>query len=143
MPSPKRADRTVKSSGRRPTALDARIGQLVRQRRLHLSLRIEDLAGRLKITPHQLQKYEVGENRIAASRLIDCARALDVPVAWFYQSATGNLPEATKHTALAADEIELLDHYRSLAPEVRQKLLGIANLLAGDTVTSRVRAKRA
>ena len=119
-----------KSSARRPTELDVRIGQLLRQRRMLLGLRIEDLSKMLKVTPHQLQKYEVGENRIAASRLVDCARALDVPVVWFYQAAQQSTPgDAIRAESLAADEITLLSNYRKLEPEARQQLAGIAVLL--------------
>ena len=45
----------------------------------------ERLAELLGVTFQQVQKYERGVNRIAASRLLDCARALEMPVADFFE----------------------------------------------------------
>jgi transcriptional regulator with XRE-family HTH domain len=123
------------------------IGQLIRQRRLNLNKRLEDLAAALNVTPHQLQKYETGENRIAASRLIDCARALGVHVAWFYQEAqiAGDPPTLARHVgeqSLTEDERELLDLYRSLSVETREKLMSIASLLPSDQRKSITKARR-
>jgi transcriptional regulator with XRE-family HTH domain len=41
----------------------------------------------LKITPQQVQKYEIGTNRIGASRLQQFATVLGVPVAFFFEGA--------------------------------------------------------
>lgn len=46
----------------------------------------EKLAELLGVTFQQVQKYEKGVNRIAASRLFDIAAALDVPVARFFEN---------------------------------------------------------
>jgi hypothetical protein len=40
-------------------------------------------------SPQQVQKYQKGVNRIAASRLFDIARALDMPVARFFENVIG------------------------------------------------------
>jgi transcriptional regulator with XRE-family HTH domain len=133
-------------SPRSPTAIDVQIGQLIRQRRLNLNKRLEDLAAALGITPHQLQKYETGENRIAASRLIDCARALGVHVVWFYQAAqmTGQPPAPGQggEQSLTKDEQRLLDLYRSLSVETREKLMSIASLLPSDQRKPITKARR-
>ena len=49
----------------------------------------ERLAELLGVTFQQVQKYEKGVNRIAASRLYDIAGSLSVPVGHFYEG----LPE--------------------------------------------------
>lgn len=46
----------------------------------------EKLAELLGVTFQQVQKYEKGVNRIAASRLYDISTALNVPVARFYEN---------------------------------------------------------
>ena len=118
------------SGARRPTAIDMQIGALIRERRLSLGTRQEDLARSLGITPHQLQKYEVGENRIAASRLIECARILGVPVVWFYQSGV-TAEKLRSHTSasLTASENELIQSYRGLSLDGREQLVSIAKVM--------------
>jgi transcriptional regulator with XRE-family HTH domain len=74
---------------RSANAIDRKIGQRVRTRRLEISMSQERLAELLGVTFQQVQKYEKGVNRIAASRLHDIAAALDMPVARFFEGLTG------------------------------------------------------
>jgi transcriptional regulator with XRE-family HTH domain len=120
-----------RANARSPTQLDKAIGQLIRQRRMELGLRQEDLARRLNVTQHQLQKYEVGENRISASRLADCARLLDVPISWFFQFKTVT-EVASKADVLSQDEMSLVKHFRVLSPHGRSQLLQIVSVLASE-----------
>jgi len=52
-----------------------------------LGLSQEKLGEALGLTFQQVQKYERGANRIGASRLLEIARVLEVPVAFFYDDA--------------------------------------------------------
>jgi len=45
----------------------------------------EKLADAIGIAFQQIQKYEVGTNRVAASRLWDIARILEVDVGYFFE----------------------------------------------------------
>ncbi|HVK81775.1 MAG TPA: helix-turn-helix transcriptional regulator [Verrucomicrobiae bacterium] len=45
----------------------------------------EALADLLGVTFQQVQKYEKGVNRVAASRLYEMTKALDVSVAFFFE----------------------------------------------------------
>ena len=65
-------------------AVDAFIGAWVRLRRLNLKMSQEDLSNRLGVTFQQIQKYEKGVNRVSASRLLQLAAALAVPVQFFF-----------------------------------------------------------
>jgi len=65
--------------------VDAHVGARVRQRRGEIGLSQERLAQSLGIAFQQVQKYERGVNRISASRLFQIARALDVPVDYFFE----------------------------------------------------------
>lgn len=65
-------------------AVDAFIGARVRLRRLNLKMSQEDLSNRLGVTFQQIQKYEKGVNRVSASRLLQLAAALAVPVQFFF-----------------------------------------------------------
>ena len=143
MAAGRKNQRTEVAGPRTPTLMDARIGVLIRERRLALELRQEDLAGQLKITQHQLQKYETGANRIAASRLIECARVLEVPVAWFYQSADADgaaVPAA--HSTLSVDERDLVERYRKLSAEKKSQLIGISKLLQNGEAKAERKSRR-
>ena len=50
-----------------------------------LGMSQESLGGQLSLTFQQIQKYEKGINRISASRLYALARALSVPVNYFFE----------------------------------------------------------
>lgn len=68
--------------------IDRAVGQRIRIRRLLVGLSQEALAERLGLTFQQVQKYEKGVNRVSASRLLDLARVLDVPIPFFFEDYT-------------------------------------------------------
>jgi transcriptional regulator with XRE-family HTH domain len=53
-------------------------------RRTLIGMSQERLGELLDVTFQQIQKYERGANRIGSSRLYELARALDVPVGFFF-----------------------------------------------------------
>lgn len=54
------------------------------------------LGAALGVTFQQIQKYEVGQNRISVDRLAEIARALDVPPGWFFGSGPIHVAENRK-----------------------------------------------
>ncbi len=72
------------SDARSANAIDRKLGARVRARRLEIGMVQEELAARLGVTFQQVQKYESGTNRIAASRLFKIAEILELPVAAFF-----------------------------------------------------------
>jgi len=74
---------------RAANAIDRKLGQRVRSRRLEVGMSQERLAELLGVTFQQVQKYEKGVNRIAASRLYDISAALEMPVSRFFEGLTG------------------------------------------------------
>jgi transcriptional regulator with XRE-family HTH domain len=70
---------------RAANAIDRKVGQRVRSRRLELGMSQERLAELLGVTFQQVQKYEKGVNRIAVSRLFDIANALEMPAGRFFE----------------------------------------------------------
>jgi transcriptional regulator with XRE-family HTH domain len=119
------------------------IGRRLRDRRLELGLSQVDLARRLGVTYQQVQKYERGANRIAADRLHDLARILDVPIAYFYggagvppglaEAADGFTFESATETDRASDEEAiLLDAFRRIRDgRVRRRLVALVEAVAG------------
>jgi transcriptional regulator with XRE-family HTH domain len=68
-----------------PTRADLLIGERLRAARVAEGLSQSTLAGSVGITFQQLQKYENGKNRIAASRLMQFAVTLGRPIEWFFE----------------------------------------------------------
>ena len=66
------------------TAIDAHVGNRLRQRRVLLGMSQENLGLAVGLTFQQIQKYERGANRIGASRLYEFSKVLDVPVGYFF-----------------------------------------------------------
>lgn len=56
------------------------IGERIRARRLALDMSQEHLAERIGVTFQQVQKYEKGVNRVAATRLMQIASVLNTDV---------------------------------------------------------------
>ncbi len=69
----------------KPSPIDVHVGARVRQRRVLLGMTQTVLANALGLTFQQVQKYERGTNRIAASRLLDLSRVFDVPIHYFFE----------------------------------------------------------
>jgi transcriptional regulator with XRE-family HTH domain len=98
------------SNARAPdSVIDAHIGRKIRRRRRQLGLTQHQLAMACGVRFQQIQKYESGTNRIAASRLWKIAHAMETPLLDFFEG----LPEAPE--PVMADAGVLL----SSAPEGR------------------------
>jgi transcriptional regulator with XRE-family HTH domain len=127
---------------RTANAIDRRIGQRLKMRRLEMGVSQERLADLLGVTFQQIQKYEKGVNRVAASRLFDIAVALDVPIAHFFEGL--DLPERAGvaedgredivyDTLATPDGFELLTLYGTIRnPRVRRRVLDLVRALAED-----------
>lgn len=60
------------------------IGKIISRRRRELGFTQEILAERIAVTSQQVQRYEYGTNRLNVDNLQRIAKALDVPVAYFF-----------------------------------------------------------
>ena len=63
-----------------------RLGRAIRHRRRMMDLTLQDLAGACGVTFQQVHKYESGLCSLSASQLWAIARALGVPVTYFYEA---------------------------------------------------------
>ena len=75
------------SDARATSALDFVLGRKLRTARTEAGLSQQALAAKLGITFQQIQKYEKGANRIAASRLVSIASVLGRPISYFLDEA--------------------------------------------------------
>jgi len=64
--------------------IDVYVGERLRQRRKALGLSQGDLGEMVDLSLQQIQKYEQGTNRIAASKLYEFSQVLRVPITYFY-----------------------------------------------------------
>jgi transcriptional regulator with XRE-family HTH domain len=146
---PTRQSSRGRTPGGHPNPIDVHVGSRLRLRRTLLGLSQEALGEALGLTFQQIQKYERGANRIGASRLFDLARALEVPVEYFYDDMPPDVMAASpRHMACATEEPspqrtdpmskrETLDlvrtYYKIGDPNVRKRVYELARALAAHT----------
>ena len=81
---------------RRTSRVDDHVGRRIRECRKALGVSQEKLGDALGISFQQVQKYEIGINRVSASRLWDLAKALDVDVGYFFEGIPKRTSRARK-----------------------------------------------
>ena len=74
---------------RGPTPADIRLGHKMRARRTALGMSQTELGAALDVTFQQIQKYEMGVNRVSASVLEELAATLRVPITYFFDGHPG------------------------------------------------------
>jgi transcriptional regulator with XRE-family HTH domain len=79
----KKAKQKAKSRSAGP--VDKYIGAQMRRRRIALGMSLAELAEKLGIAYQQVQKYEIGENRVSSARLFDVCEALEVSLASMFE----------------------------------------------------------
>ncbi len=97
------------------------------------------MAAKLNLTFQQIQKYERGLNRISASKLWETAKALDVPVAWFFEGYAGTSIDAPAgpanevHAFLnTGDAIDLGEAFLAIPiGEQRRRVLDLMRAMGG------------
>ena len=117
----------------RNAALDLAIGARLRTRRRQLGLSQSGLAEKLGVSFQQVQKYERGANRIAASTLMGAAAALSTTVGWLVgEDSPGGRADDELFQALAEPgAIEMLRAFQAIRDSrARSALLTLAAELA-------------
>ncbi|WP_419756455.1 helix-turn-helix domain-containing protein [Brevundimonas sp.] len=100
---------------------DIRIGRCVAERRIQQGRTQAQLGTAIGVTFQQVQKYERGLNRIAASTLERIAAYLDCPVANLFGES-----EPNSNTASAR---AILKEWEKLRPDQAEAILRVARLL--------------
>ena len=98
----------------------------------------QQLGDAVGIKFQQIQKYETGMNRVSASRLWDIARALDVPISFFFEGLESEYAEpaalgtAGMPTDLLADKeaMDLIRSYYAIPEAQRRRLFELARVLS-------------
>jgi transcriptional regulator with XRE-family HTH domain len=109
---------------------DIYAGERLRVARRLAGLSQQQLAEHLGVSFQAVQKYENGENRLSAGRLIRATQVLGVTLAFFARDESGRAGE-TGTEQFTAHELDLIRAYRALSDEVlrtqlRQLVLSMA-----------------
>jgi transcriptional regulator with XRE-family HTH domain len=109
------------------TNIDKSIGARIRMYRKALGLSQTDLAKEIGITFQQVQKYESGANRVAASRLWDISDALGISVLSLFQDVSQDGGDGP------GTPLELLDLYTAMPVTKQVELIAYARQLSQKT----------
>lgn len=127
-----------KQSSRSATEIDRQIGRRLRAARQLRNQSQEQLGTLVGVTHQQVQKYERGASRIPSGRLWNIARALDLPVSFFYPVASDQaFDEMLTQFDLPADldapkAARLLQSLSAVKPAVRASLINVIAAIDGQ-----------
>ena len=111
--------------------IDRYIGNKIQELRLAHGMSRQDLGEKIEVTHQQLQKYEIGTNRVSAGRLALIAKYLGTSVASFYEGLDSTLNAA-------ASDITPNKNQR-MCIEVSRNFMKIQNPEHKDAINSLVR----
>ena len=88
---------------RRNHATDRHLGARVRFARIEKKISQTLLGEQLGISFQQVQKYELGKDRISASQLLNIARVLDKDISFFFEDLAAEAEDSAADLADTAD----------------------------------------
>ena len=111
--------------------VDVHVGQRLKQIRTLRRMSQTDVAKQLELSFQQIQKYEIGSNRIAASRLYELSKILDVPTSYFFEGLQDKDGEEVK-----GGKTDILSAVASIKDDsVRSRIVSLIEDVSGMTVT--------
>ncbi len=124
----RRRSYTVGEFGPRP--VDAHVGSRVKAGRTLIGMTQTEIGKHVGLTFQQIQKYEIGMNRIAASRLWQFSLILGRPISWFFegigkQKRKGDDPLAKR------EALKLVPYLSACDPDVLKHLAAMIKAVAG------------
>jgi transcriptional regulator with XRE-family HTH domain len=116
-----RSSSTKQLNPRSAGVADIEMGRRIRLRRQEKGISQRELAGHLGLTFQQLQKYEVGMNRVGAARLQQIAKMLGVDIPFFYDG-DGKEPDVDSVLVLnRVSSLRLLRAYTTIKGRAVQR----------------------
>ncbi len=106
--------------------IDREIGRRIQELRMAKGLSRQQLADKVGVTHQQLQKYEKGSNRIAASRLAAISSALGVEARYFFENHSEG-------------DTVIPDEHQRMCLEVARNFMRIRKPLYQDAVNALIR----
>jgi transcriptional regulator with XRE-family HTH domain len=121
-----------KKDPRRPDAVDVAVGGNLRIWRIAKGLSQAQLAKRLGVTFQQVQKYEIGGNRVPTGRLVKAAAILGVPIGALFhgtaepsQSLSGLISDSRSFRLAQAFAAVRSNQFRESLVALVEKLAGL------------------
>jgi transcriptional regulator with XRE-family HTH domain len=123
----------AKKRPRSATAIDATVGGNLRIWRMAKGLSQSQLASRLGVTFQQIQKYEIGSNRIGTGRLVKAAGILGVPISALFDGTDDREPSRSLLALLSDRRSFRLAHAFAAirSNKFRESLVNLVEKLAG------------
>ena len=122
-----------------PNDADRHIGSQIRARRIAIGMSQEKLGDLLGLTFQQVQKYEKGMNRVGASRLLEIATILQVPVTYFYEGLSPEKSKASLEEKAASLLLATMEGQRLIkafsrieSPEFRRKVVELVEVISNS-----------
>lgn len=116
-----------------PHPIDLHVGNRLKALRNLRQMSQQELAREVGLTFQQIQKYERGANRIAASRLYEFAATLGVSIGSFYEGLNDFYRHSDFPPFLSKQEISWLESINQIrSPGVRDQLRRLTNALAQE-----------
>ena len=124
-----------------PDPIDIHVGARVRARRTLLGMSLPKLGKVISLSFQQVHKYEMGTNRISASRLYQMSKVLGVPISYFFDdlpaeiSGKQSLAKGFEGDPTAQLETHQLVrvYHRIAEPKLRNRVLSLVKALAGPS----------
>lgn len=111
--------------------VDVHVGCKLKQIRTLRRMSQTDVARKLDLSFQQIQKYEIGSNRIAASRLFELAQLLDVSPAYFFEG----LHQNTNHAPGCDPSMEIVTAIAAIKDDaVKSRIVTFIEDVSGMTV---------
>jgi transcriptional regulator with XRE-family HTH domain len=134
-----------KSASRETNEVDRFVGERIRLYRSMVGMSQQKLAENLGVTFQQLQKYERGENRIGAGRLLTVATVLGIPITFLLDEEGFSQRHGVEHLLAGGVLDTARDAYtigRAFSqitdPEIRRTITTLVQGLARQSETSDV-----
>jgi transcriptional regulator with XRE-family HTH domain len=129
---------------REANSTDKHVGNRIRTRRLMLNMSQATLASTIGVTFQQVQKYEKGSNRVAASRLLQIASDLQVPIDFFFEGLPppdgpsgrkddGSYEADVSDFFASSDGLSLAKAFMQIrSPKLRRCIVGLIQEIAAE-----------
>jgi transcriptional regulator with XRE-family HTH domain len=105
--------------------IDCIVGAQIRATRRYANISQEELGALLGVTFQQLQKYENGTNRVAASKLYCLHQILDVPLDYFFAPSLCAVAGIDKAYHYDPDFIKWVQAYETIPAELHHTIAAV------------------
>ena len=113
--------------------VDVHVGKKIKEMRALRRLSQTDVAEKLNLSFQQIQKYEIGSNRVAASRLYELSKIFGVPTSYFFEGLSEDDAQADADLdAKIANAVSSIDD-----ENVKSRIANFIEDVAGVSVSRR------